>query len=199
MTIPFLAVGPGDTVVAFLAVGPSIEGGGGGGDIVVDAPLADVRLLVGETVDIHVSVTPSVSGLFDVLLSLDGGLTFPVTLLSDEAEIDLAWTITSAHISATAVLRVRDSADALLFGDSGIFVIATTSPGTGNEEVIEKLDEIIATLTVTDLWVKRIATTTVGQLSGAGTGTEVFVLSPLGITITASVDNSGNRTNVVIS
>lgn len=143
MTVPFLAVGPGSSTVAFLSVGPSITSGSS--DIVVEAPLADVRLLVGETVDIHVSVTPFVSGSFDVLLSLDGGSTFPITLLTDEAEIDLSWTITAAHISATAVLRVRDSADAMLYGDSDEFVVATTSPGSGdNTEVLAEIAELQA-------------------------------------------------------
>lgn len=130
MTIPFLAIGPGTAAVSFLSVGPSVAGVGD--SIVVDAPLAGDRVLVGETIEIHVSVTPGVSGLFDVLLSLDGGSTFAIILQTDEAEINLGWTITAAHISATAVVRVRDAADALIFGDSGEFVIGTTTPGVGD-------------------------------------------------------------------
>lgn len=175
------------------------SGGGGGDTIVVDEPLADARLLVGETIPIHVSVTPGVSGLFDVLLSLDGGSTFPITLQSGEAEIDLGWTILSSHITATAVLRVVDSADSLIFGDSDEFVIATTTPSGDIADVQATVDAIQSLLTVTDLWVKRIATTTVGELSGAGTDEEVFYQPSLDITITATVDEDGNRTDVVIS
>jgi hypothetical protein len=174
--------------------------GGGVDTIVVDEPLAGERLLVGETVPIHVSVAPGVSGLFDVLLSLDGGSTFPITLQSGEAEIDLGWTILAAHITATAVIRVRDSADAMTFGDSDEFIIATTTAVSGDiADVQTTVDEILDLLTVTDLWVKRIAVTTTGVLSGAGTNTEVFTVSALGITGTATVDDSGNRTNMVWS
>lgn len=77
----------------------------------------------------------------------------------------------------------------------------TTDPGGGDvdlTEVLAKLDEIIATLAITDLWVKRIAVTTTGISSGAGSGTEVFNVSALGITATATLTN-GNRTNVVWS
>lgn len=69
----------------------------------------------------------------------------------------------------------------------------------GTAEILAKLDEIIATLAITDLWVKRIAVTTTGQVAGAGSGTEVFTVSALGITATASVDGNGNRTSVVWS
>lgn len=111
---------------------PAGGGGGGGGDLIeVTAPVADARLLVGETVTIEINVTPGVVSPFDVLLSLDGGATFPITLLSDAAAIDLEWTITSAHITPTAVLRVQEAADAMVFGDSDEFVIATTSTACG--------------------------------------------------------------------
>lgn len=122
-------------MTAALLLKPKASGGGGGGGggdtIAVTSPMADARLLVGETFAIMISVTPGVSGFFDVLLSLDGGATFPISLFSDTAALDLDWLITSAHITATAVLRVIDSADALIFGDSAEFVVATTSAGGG--------------------------------------------------------------------
>jgi hypothetical protein len=96
MTVPFLSAGPGDTTVAFLAVGPSIEASSGGTD-------EQILLLLGQ---------------------------------------------------------LQDSVDALQLDMTAVQGDITT---------------LQATLDVTDLWVKRIATTTVGQLSGAGTGTEVFV------------------------
>lgn len=110
---------------------PAAGGGGGGDTISINFPAADQRLLVGETVAIEISATPGVSGSFDVLLSLDDGDTFLITLHSDAAAIDLDWLITADHISATAVLRVLDAANNLIFGDSDPFVIATTSTAGG--------------------------------------------------------------------
>jgi hypothetical protein len=53
--------------------------------------------------------------------------------------------------------------------------------------------------TVGDLWERRSAAILVGTLTGAGTATNVFTSSALGITVTSTVDIDGNRSAVVFS
>lgn len=120
MTVPFLSAGPGDTTVAFLAVGPSIEASSGGTD-------EQILLLLGQ---------------------------------------------------------LQDSVDALQADFT---------------DYRAEFTDYLADFAITDLWVKRIAVTTTGTLTGAGTNTEVFTVSALGITATATVDPNGNRSNVVWS
>ena len=54
-------------------------------------------------------------------------------------------------------------------------------------------------LDAADLWSKRAAVLATGLLTGAGTNTEVYTISALGITATCTTDTSGNRTAVVWS
>ena len=59
-----------------------------------------------------------------------------------------------------------------------------------------RLDQILDSA---DLWSKRAAVLTTGTLTGAGTNTEVYTISALGITATCTTDTSGNRTSVIWS
>lgn len=54
-----------------------------------------------------------------------------------------------------------------------------------------------ANLATIDTWVKRNAVILSGLISTAGTATEVFTISSIGVTATVTVDASGNRSNVV--
>lgn len=54
-------------------------------------------------------------------------------------------------------------------------------------------------LTTVDTWVKRSAVILSGTIATAGTSSEVFTISALGITATIAVDASGNRSSVTWS
>jgi hypothetical protein len=53
-----------------------------------------------------------------------------------------------------------------------------------------------ASLAVSELYAKRNAVILSGLVTGAGTSTEVFAISALGITATITADSSGNRSVV---
>lgn len=59
--------------------------------------------------------------------------------------------------------------------------------------------DIPALIATVDTWVKRNAVILSGLISTAGTATEVFTISAIGVTATVTVDASGNRSNVVWS
>ena len=61
---------------------------------------------------------------------------------------------------------------------------------------VDTIDGIVDTI---ELWTKRNAVVLSGIISTAGTNTEVFTISALGITGTFTVDSSGNRSDVVWS
>ena len=98
----------------------------------ITSPTSATIALVGTELAIEwtdVGTIPDV----DVLLSLDGGSTYSVTLVSDLANVGhYDWTPLQAHVTATAKIKVRSATDALVFAVSGAFVIATTTPGTAS-------------------------------------------------------------------
>jgi hypothetical protein len=55
------------------------------------------------------------------------------------------------------------------------------------------------TLSTIDTWVKRNAVILSGTIATAGTASEVFTISSLGITATIAVDEDGNRSSVTWS
>jgi len=97
--------------------------------ITVTAPAAAARVLVGEVVSIDATEVGT-SGTVDILLSINNGSTYPITIASG-VTLPYSWTPTSAQLAAQAILRVRDAADALIVDDSGVFVVATTTAGGG--------------------------------------------------------------------
>lgn len=101
------------------------ENGSGTESITVTEPQAADRVLVGENVTIDATAVGT-SGTVDILLSIDNGATFPITLATGET-LPYVWVPTSAQLTAQAVVRVRDADDALIVDDSGVFVVATTS------------------------------------------------------------------------
>lgn len=93
------------------------------GTITVTDPAAADRVLVGESVTIDATEVGT-SGDVDIMLSLDNGVTFPITLASSTT-LPYTWIPTAAQIAPQAVLRVRDSAATTDLGDQSI-VVATT-------------------------------------------------------------------------
>ncbi len=99
------------------------------GTIDVTAPTAGERKLVGETVTVEWDSSFDVTDV-DILLSLDGGSTYAITIVSTLTNTGTyAYMPLQAHITATAKLKVRSSADALVFAVSDEFIIATTTAG----------------------------------------------------------------------
>lgn len=95
----------------------------------VTGPAAASRYLVGESIDVEWNYG---GDAVDVLLSKDGGETFPVTVVSATADDGLySFTASTEHISADVVIRVRDAEDDGVFDDTGSFVIATTTATVG--------------------------------------------------------------------
>jgi hypothetical protein len=92
----------------------------------VVAPTADSQQY--SHLDISVDAT-GLAGNADVLLSTDNGATFALKATN----VVLPYNLNAADSEATttAVVRVRDTNDALNFGDSGVFKIGTNNPPTG--------------------------------------------------------------------
>ena len=181
--------------------------GSGSSSITVDEIPAVRAVFVGDTVTIDATESGT-SGDVDILLSKDNGATFPTTIASS-VTLPYDWTPTSGQLADQAILRVRDSADALIVDDSLAFVIATTTAGSGGSVDVDEiaqavweysqrgLTEAVELDSAAQGQLNRIEATTSGTLSGAGTGTEVFV-GP-NATVTVTVEADGDRTAVVVS
>lgn len=96
----------------------------------VTAPVSGDILLDG--VEAEIEWTSVFVDEVDILLSLDGGSTYPITIVSAETNNGVyAWTPTADHVSATAKIKVRSSTDALVFAESNAFIVATTGAAGG--------------------------------------------------------------------
>lgn len=90
----------------------------------------DTVALVGTASTITWS-SAGIIGNVDILLSLDGGSTFPITIASNTANDGTeSWTPTSGQLTATGVIRVRSSSNNSYQGTRNVKV-ATTSGGVG--------------------------------------------------------------------
>jgi hypothetical protein len=109
---------------------------------VTDPTSVDIRL-VGAAENITWD-SAGVSGTVDILLSIDNGSTFPITIASGETnDGTYNYTPQAGHVAAQAVIRIRSSSDNDIFDDSQAFVIATTTPGNGtNTDLWYRLRQI---------------------------------------------------------
>jgi lysophospholipase L1-like esterase len=267
------------------------------------APDDDI-FLVGRTYEINWT-SVGVGATVNIRLSIDGGSTFPITLESAYTDTETYdWTPTNDHVGTETVIRVEDSSDDTIYGQTDGMIAATTTPSSGDGTVIHatenrhamlipetttelktmirlpgdpadvtfdhadlsiayrvegqatfttltlvagtigiylsssfvreaagssryqvcwpsaaivsgskttvritydgvteygRIDAVLSDTDEIDLWTKRNAVILSGLVTGAGTGTEVFQISALGITATVTVDNDGNRSNLVWS
>lgn len=104
--------------------------GQGAGTITVTSPVLDEIRLADAVENITANVTGDSSGLFDILLSVDGGGTFPITIANAVA-LPYAWTPQNYQITSQAVIKVRDAVVTVVSDDSPAFLIATTSAAGG--------------------------------------------------------------------
>lgn len=75
---------------------------------------------------------------------------------------------------------------------------AIEAAGSSLAQILEDTGTTIpATITTIDTLLDKMAPAVIGTVTGAGTGTEVFVYG--GVTVTYTVDANGNRSNVVFS
>jgi hypothetical protein len=95
----------------------------------VTSPASADVLIVGDAHAVTFTTAGTIAAV-DVLLSLDGGSTYTITLTSSLTNTgSYTYTPDQAHVTATAKIKVRSSADALVFAESDSFVIATTTAG----------------------------------------------------------------------
>lgn len=99
----------------------------GTAEIAITSPVAAARVLVGESVTVDATETAT-SGNVDILLSIDNGVSF--TTIAAGVVLPYTWVPTASQIAAQAVLRVRDSADALTVDDQSIVVASTSALAT---------------------------------------------------------------------
>lgn len=105
--------------------------GAGEPTIEVSGPVAGAIYLVGDSIPVAWS-SQETSGTVDVLLSVDNGATYPLTIVEGTTD-DYAYAFTALadHVGAQVKVKVADAADAMVFGESDAFVVATTEPGVG--------------------------------------------------------------------
>lgn len=117
-----------------------------GGAVIESVSVADAIALVGTSTTVTWNSINS-AGNVDILLSLNGGSTYPIALASDEIDDEsYSYTPTAAHLTATAKIKVVSVDDSGVFAESSAFKIATTTAGSGG-------------LANTDLWyqLKQVA------------------------------------------
>jgi lysophospholipase L1-like esterase len=95
----------------------------------------DAIVLVG-TADTVTWSSAGIIGNVDILLSLDNGSTFPITIVSGTAnDGSYSWTPEAAQITATGVVRVRSSLQTTIYDDQTV-IVATTSGGVGGNTAL---------------------------------------------------------------
>jgi hypothetical protein len=118
-----------------------------------------------------------------------------------EATVLVAGTITTVE----SIEVIADTLNSIAVALAGSAPVEPT--GTTVFELLEgikdRTDNLPAntatTLSTIDTWVKRNAVILSGTIATAGTASEVFTISSLGITATIAVDANGNRSSVTWS
>lgn len=89
-------------------------------------PLSGARRIVG----IEEPITWSAFGAaaVNVMLSFDGGATYPTTIAASCTASSFSWTPTQQQVSALARIKIVNAADASMFGETSVFMVATTTP-----------------------------------------------------------------------
>lgn len=101
--------------------------------ITVTDPDSTDRRIVGTAENITWT-SAGIVGNVDILLSKDNGSTFPITIVASTAnDGTYSWTPEAAHVSAQAVIRIRDSATGIYHDESAAFIVATTNPGSATD------------------------------------------------------------------
>ena len=97
--------------------------------ITISSPAADAIRLVGT----EESVAFDAVGIaeVDILLSVDDGVSYPLTIATGITSSPYLWTPLAAHLSSIAKIKLVDSSDALVFAESASFKIATTEATGG--------------------------------------------------------------------
>jgi hypothetical protein len=95
---------------------------------ITSVAVTDIALVGTETEITWASA--GVAGAVDILLSLDSGSTYPITIVSGTTnDGSYNWTPAAAHLGATVTLKVQDTASGTYTGESSVFIVATTSGG----------------------------------------------------------------------
>jgi len=146
-------------------------------------------------VDSNATKLDTIDGIVDDIL-LD---TQTIELLNNLSQADIRTAIGMAAADLDTQL------DAIV-EDTGTTIPATLSTMDGKIDTVDGIvDSILedtgttipATITTIDTLLDRMAPALIGTVTGAGTGTEVFVYG--GVTATYTVDEDGNRSEVSFS
>lgn len=107
----------------------------------ISSVAVDAVVLVG-TADTITWSSAGIIGNVDILLSRDGGSTFPITLVSGTAnDGSYSWTPVIGQITATGVVRVRSTSQTAIYDDQTV-IVATTSGGVGATDLWYRLQEL---------------------------------------------------------
>jgi len=131
----------GNRFIAVTNKGYALRSNEAGNAIFPSAGLGNRIVLVGTEYPITWQ-SVGTSGTVNILLSLDGGTTFPITV--ESALMDLEsydWTPTVGQVGSNAVLRIEDAGDGSIYGDITGLTIATTTPGSGGGSVVNSIED----------------------------------------------------------
>lgn len=99
------------------------------GLISVTAPTLDQQVSSGTIASIT-ATTSGTSGTYHVYLSFDGGFSFPLQI-GTSVSLPFLWSVADSHIQSNAMIRIVDSSDSNIIGDSLLFDVIESS-GSGS-------------------------------------------------------------------
>lgn len=103
--------------------------------ISVTAPTLDQQVSSGTIASIT-ATTSGTSGTYHVYLSFDGGFSFPLQI-GTSVSLPYSWSVADSHIQSNAMIRVVDSSDSNIIGDSQLFdVIESSGSGSGTVNLL---------------------------------------------------------------